>query len=270
MKKPQPDSVYFFVDESGDPVFYDRKGNLIVGQSGCSPILILGFMETQFPKKLRQQILALKKEIVEDPYFQDVPSLRKTAIAFHAKDDLPEIRYRFFKLLAELDFRVQFIVARKIERVFRNSFETSETAFYDHLVSLLFENVMHRHQENVIYFAKRGSRDRQLPLSRAIQKGIQRFEEKWNHPVTTEFRVQAQTPGGEPCLSIIDYACWAVYRAFTRGQMRYYQTIEQKVSLLVDIYDAEKYPNNWYNRKNPFDIKKTTPLKLGPATGRTA
>ncbi len=27
---------YFFVDESGDPTFYDKRGNLIVGEQGCS------------------------------------------------------------------------------------------------------------------------------------------------------------------------------------------------------------------------------------------
>jgi hypothetical protein len=36
--------------------------------------------------------------------------------------------------------------------------------------------------------------------------------------------------------------------------------IENKVSLLVDLYDTEKYPANWYNRSNPFDINKTSPL----------
>jgi hypothetical protein len=185
MKEPQPGRTFFFVDESGDPTFYDRKGNLIVGE---------------------------------------------------------------------------FVVARKIERVFRNSFGARETAFYDHLVSLLFQDVLHRYQRNTIYFAKRGSRDRQLPLSQAIRQGIQRFEQKWNHTVTSKFEVQAQTPSGEPCLSIVDYACWAVYRAFTRGEMRYYRTIEDKVSLLVDLYDTVRYPGNWYNRRNPFDITKITPL----------
>lgn len=80
-------------------------------------------------------------------------------------DDLPEIRYRFFKLLATLDFQAQFVVARKIERVFRSSFLAREHAFYDHLVSHLFQNVLHRYQHNLVYFAKRGSRDRQAPLS---------------------------------------------------------------------------------------------------------
>ncbi len=26
---------YFFVDESGDPTFFDRNGKLIVGKEGC-------------------------------------------------------------------------------------------------------------------------------------------------------------------------------------------------------------------------------------------
>ena len=46
MKKPLSGTNWFFVDESGDPAFYDRKGNLIAGQAGCSPILLLGFVET--------------------------------------------------------------------------------------------------------------------------------------------------------------------------------------------------------------------------------
>lgn len=260
MKDPQPGHNYFFVDESGDPTFYDRQGNLIVGNAGCSSILILGFIETQSPQLLRRSILALQHKIVTDPYFQEFPSLAKTAVAFHAKDDVPEVRYQVFKCLAALEFRAQFIVARKIERVFRNSFSAREDEFYDHLITKLFENILHRYTHNTIYFAKRGSRDRQSPLFRAIQRGQVRFERRWKHTMATTFDIQAQTPGGEPCLSIVDYMNWAVYRAFTRGEMRYYRTVEEKVSLLVDLYDTDRYPKNWYNRRNPFDVTKITPL----------
>lgn len=260
MRTPQSGNSWFFVDESGDPTFYDRHGNLIVGHPGCSPILVLGFVETQNPQAIRRAVLALQQEVVNDSYFQGVPSIAKTAVAFHAKDDTPEVRYRFFKLLASLDFRAQFIVARKIERVFRNSFQAKETLFYDHIVSHLFQNVLHRYQYNHIYFAKRGSRDRQIPLSNAIKQGIHRFEQKWQTSVVTTHTVQAQTPEGEPCLSVVDYMNWAVYRAFTRGEMRYYSAVADKVSLLVDLYDRDNYPNNWYNRRHPFNVKKITPL----------
>ena len=260
MKKPAASANWFFVDESGDPTFYDRTGNLIVGQEGCSPILMLGFVETSDPKLLRRALLSLQQEIVADPYFEGVPSLAKTAIAFHAKDDLPEVRYKVYQLLATLEFKAQFIVARKIEPVFRNSFQAKESAFYDHLVAQLFKNALHRYQENHIYFAKRGSRSRQAPLQQAIQRGLQEFESTWQTKIETNISVQAQVASDEPCLSIIDYMNWAVYRAFTRGEARYYRTVEDKVSLLVDLYDHARYPKSWYNRRNPFDPSKITPL----------
>lgn len=72
--------------------------------------------------------------------------------------------------------------------------------------------------------------------------------------------VTAQTPVGEPCLQIIDYMNWAVYRAFVKREMRYYQFVQDKVSLLVDLYDYATYPKNWYSRDNPFDINKASPL----------
>jgi len=231
-----------------------------VGQPGCSRILILGMVETQDPQPLREAISALQRQVIQDPYFQDFPSIKRTAVAFHAKDDVPEIRYQVFKLLAGLEFEAQFIVARKIERVFRSNFRAQESDFYDHLVAHLFENLLHRYERNFVYFATRGSRERQAPLRGAIQKGIERFEQKWGTPVTTEFAVQAQTPKGEPCLSIVDYMNWAVYRAFTTGEMRYYRVVEEKVSLLVDLYDVGNCPNNWYSKKNPFDTKRITPL----------
>lgn len=260
MKKTQPGINYFFVDESGDPTFYDHKGNYIVGQPGCSPLLLLGFIETQEPAPIRSAMLELQQEITADPYFRDVPSLASTRLAFHAKDDLPEIRYRVFKLLSKLSFKAQFVVARKIEPVFRNSFHADEREFYDHLVSKLFQNTLHRYEENRIYFAKRGSRERQAPLALAISQGLNDFEKRWGTQVVSKFTVQAQTSSGEPCLSVVDYMNWAVYRAFVRHEMRYFQTVESKVSLLVDLYDRAKHPKNWYSRKNPFDVTKITPL----------
>jgi len=94
-------------------------------------------------------------------------------------------------LIASLDFKAQFIVARKVERVFRSNFAAKEDLFYDFLVDRLFERVLHRFSCNHIYFAKRGSRDRQVP---------------------------------------------------------------------IDWYDTANYPYNWYNRRNPFDVKKISPL----------
>jgi len=260
MKEPFEGTNWFFVDESGDPTFYDRNGNLIVGQEGCSPILILGFVETTDPVPMRRALAELHREIAIDDYLKGVPSIAKTNVAFHAKDDVAEVREKVFKLIRTLDFKAQFVVARKIERVFQNAFHGREQKFYEHLVSLLFSNVVHRYSENRIYFAKRGSTTRQAPLASSIQSGIRQFEDKYQTTVNTKWSVSAQMPDGEPSLQIIDYMNWAVYRAFVKAEMRYYRFIEDKVSLLVDVYDTRNYPKNWYNRHNPFEAQKISPL----------
>lgn len=260
MKRPIDGDRWYFVDETGDPVFYDRRGRLIVGEEGCSPILGLGFIETDDPATIRRALASLHAQVAADRYLQEIPSIAKTNRAFHAKDDVPEVRYLVYRRLAELDFKAQLVMARKNERVFRTTFHSDEGEFYDELVSRLFENVLHRHRRNHIYFSRRGSRTRQSKLEQAIRLGVAKFEARWNTKVETEIRVESQTAIGEPCLQLVDYMNWSVYRAFVKREMRYYHYVEEKVSLLVDLYDTAKYPNNWYRRDNPFDINKTSPL----------
>ena len=97
-------------------------------------------------------------------------------------------------------------------------------------------------------------------MKEAIAKGIQKFEEKWSKKVISKIDVQPQTPSGEPCLQVVDYINWAVYRAFVRNEMRFFETIREKVGLLVDLFDAEKYPKNFYDNRDPFDVQKISPL----------
>jgi hypothetical protein len=113
MKKAINSEHWYFVDESGDPTFYDGLGNLIVGQEGCSPILILGFVETADPHSMRIALNDLHAQLAANEYLAAIPSMKKTNIAFHAKDDCPEVRQAVFELLRSLDYKAQFVVARK-------------------------------------------------------------------------------------------------------------------------------------------------------------
>ncbi|MCI0692182.1 DUF3800 domain-containing protein [candidate division KSB1 bacterium] len=260
MESQQQDDHYFFVDESGDPTFYDAKGHLIVGEKGCSPILILGFISTAQPQILRRELSRLQQELATDKYLAAVPSLKKSLRAFHAKDDCPEIRQAVFKLIVNLPFESQFIVARKIEKVFTTSFNRNENKFYDNLASRLFENVLYEHKFNHIYFDQRGSRKRQKLLEAAIHSGLERFEERWDTKIISNIFVQSQIPSAEPCLQITDYMNWALQRVFTIGEMRYFDFVKEKVKLVWDVYDLAKYPNNYYHSGNPLDTKKISPL----------
>jgi hypothetical protein len=104
MRKPKDDDAYFFVDESGDTDFY-KNGQLIVGQPGCLPIFILGFIQTYDPRSIRQALGTLREEIRVEAAnglaFQTIrpKSLQNSLRAFHAKDDHYHIRDRVFSLL---------------------------------------------------------------------------------------------------------------------------------------------------------------------------
>jgi len=261
MTKKSNNINYFFVDESGDPTFYNKEGNCIVGKEGCSKILILGLIRTQTPEIIRRVILNLKDEISNDSYLKAIPSFQRTLKeGFHAKNDTPEIREKFFKLIKTLDFKAELFVARKIENLFIKRHQGKEELFYNDMVIKLFENKLHLAPINHIYFAVRGNKKRQSPLNNAIITAKNTFEKKSNKVIYSNNIIFPQTPTGEPCLQITDYINWSVYRAFINQEERYINFIKEKISLIVDIYDFKKYPKNYYSRKNVFSIEKISPL----------
>lgn len=260
MKKKVEKTTYFFVDESGDPTFYDRDGKLIVGNEGISKILILGFIKTEDPKSIRHALIALQNQLSNDEYLQGIPSLEKSLVAFHAKDDCAEVKQAVYKTIVNLEFSAELIVARKIENIFKKMHHRKEAEFYDDLVAKLFQNKLHMSSLNEVYFAVRGSRLRQKPLKEAIGKAVAGFEKKWKIKINSKINVYPQRPSGEPCLQVIDYINWVIQRAYVKGDMRFFKFIEEKISYLVDIYDTKKYPKNFYSRKNKFDVSKISPL----------
>lgn len=260
MQTKKEKEQYFFVDEAGDATFYDRYGRYIVGKEGCSKILLLGFIKTSNPEPLRKAILQLHEEIKNDQYLKSIPSLKKSSLTFHAKDDSPEVREKVYKLIVGLDFKSEFIVARKIENIFKVKHNGKENLFYDDLTIKLFQNKLHLSERTHIYFAVRGSKTRQVPLEEAILTAKNSFENKHNIKVETSVDIIPQSPYGEPCLQIIDYMNWALQRAIVKGEDRYYKFVESKVKFVCDIYDTDKYPNNFYSRGNPFSINKISPL----------
>jgi hypothetical protein len=250
---------YYFVDESGDSTFFNKYGKCLLGHNGCSPVLILGFIRTDNPQKIRETVAALHKEIETNEYLKDIPSLNKTKTAFHAKDDVPEVREKVFTAIQSLDFKAEFIVARKKIDIFTKRHKRNENVFYNEIVSRLFENKLHT-QNNIICFSKRGNKLKQGHLQGAIQSAILNFEHKTNRKIETSTKIIIQIPTKEPCLQAVDYMNWAVQRAFIKKEMRYFNFLKNKISFICDLYDFEKYPNNFYNKKNEFNPEKISPL----------
>ncbi len=97
---------------------------MIVGSDGCSKLLIQCLIKTGSPDLIRKKIEAVRIEITDDEYLRSIPSVKKSTIAFHAKDDCPEVREKVFKAIKQMDFKAEFVVARK--RLHQKTYEKSK------------------------------------------------------------------------------------------------------------------------------------------------
>lgn len=93
--------------------------------------------------------------------------------------------------------------------------------------------------------------------------GVERFRRKWGSQLQTKVVVDTARPSEQSLLQVVDYTNWALFRAYERGEMRYFDFIREKFDLVWDVFDRERYPGggNFYTRsKNPFGAEKISPL----------
>ena len=215
MSLPNPDAPatppkHYFVDEAGDPVLSDSKGRILVGTEGCSRYFAVGLLDVPDPAGLSAELEKLRADLLADPYFKDVPSMqpaaRKTALYFHAKDDLPEVRREVFKLLQRHPLRFSAMVRDKqtvLDYVRtrnqldpRYRYKTDE--LYDHTVRRLFKERLHKHEGYCIRFAIRGNAHRTAAFRQALEKARDRFAQERGVTITGQLDVKAAYPTGLP------------------------------------------------------------------------
>lgn len=270
-KKTMLKVYHRFLDESGDTTFFGKRKRVIVGEDGVSKCFILGMVK--FKTKLepiREQIIKMQHDIVDDEFYHDIPSIRKKenkgGYFFHAKDDIPEVREKFLRYIKTLNCSFEAVVARKIPDFHMNKHQGKEAWLYADLLSHLLKNKFTKHDKMVLNIASRGKSTKNHNLDLALQKAKERFNN--THPekdlkTKVVFNVLEQT--GEPLLNVADYFCWCIQNVFERGQMRYYNFMQDQISTVIDLYDFESYGKpgwqNYYGKNNPLTAKnKISPL----------
>ncbi len=152
---------------SGDAVLFNDKGNIIIGQPGCSTHFFLGLLSVFHPATLECDLKALHSAMLSDPNLNKkesfLPKNKKTFFGFHAKDDLSEVRdlvfdllvknaskFRFFAVVKDKDEALRYVIQRQAEN---QLFRYDEKSLYDHLVYRLFETRLTKSGEHNVYFA---------------------------------------------------------------------------------------------------------------------
>jgi hypothetical protein len=260
---------HFFVDEAGDLTFF-RKKKIIVGEEGCSNFFMVGAAEIVNPEEVRQKLTQLREDLLADVYFRGVPSMQpeanKTAVFFHAKNDLPEVRREVFKVLLTCNVKVTVAIRRKqamaehFQKEFREKGKKfSDNQIYDDLISRIFKDRLHNADECRITFARLGKSERREALFSALEKAKKKFERKVKAK-TVEFaplEIQSAYPSEVIGLQVIDYYLWVLQRMFEKGEDRFFQMFCSHFKLIMDIDDRRrKNYGEWYSSDNPCDGQK--------------
>lgn len=269
--KQRPVEKHYFVDEAGDTTLFNARGVSIIGQPGVSRTFIVGVADIPDPRAAHTTLETLRASLIADPYFKGVPSMqphaRKTAVCFHAKDDLPEVRREVFKVLPSLGVEVQVAIRRKatlVEEAHALSamgarFQPTEA--YDDLVRRLFRNLLHRADAHHVCFARRGKSDRQDALTTALKRAKESFRRRWKSETDAPFTIRAAVPSSDAGLQVVDYYLWALQRFYERDEDRYFAAIAGQFKLIMDLDDkrAKDY-GRWYSQKDPLTPEKKKPL----------
>lgn len=259
---------HYFIDEGGDSTLFSRHGRVLIGSNGCSRFFMLGLLDVPDPMLLQRSLDNLREELLQDPYFSGVPSMqlekKRTAVAFHAKDDPAEIRWEVFKLLRAMEkLRFFAVVADKREvlaYVRRRNRDGSGYRYhpndlYDSLVKPLLREKMHKSDTYRIYFSKRGKSDRTSALRAALETTRSQFAEKHQIAVNAAtLQVFELSPSQQAGLQAVDYFTWALQRLYERSEERYVKYLGDAIRVVLDIDDKrEAGYGRYYTRKKRID-----------------
>ncbi len=170
------------------------------------------------------------------------PDGKKTAMAFHAKDDLPEVGHQVFQVLRQHDLRFCAVVKDKMEVVAHVKQREQEDAsyrfrpndLYDTLVRDPFRDLHGLADRVEIVFAKRGNKPRTDAFRRAIELADQDFERGFGFTRKGETHIHCCTPKEDTCLQAVDYFLWALQRHYERGESPYLKSLWLQVGEIHD------------------------------------
>lgn len=260
MQETQDIKVNYYFDEAGYTQILGHHGVNLLEKGTASKTFMVGYLECKNPKEFTKALNNLKSELANDEYLSAIPSFHHSLEMFHANKDCAEVREKVFKILKQQDFTYYCIVARKKEDLWRKKFNLSQKQLYKYLVAKLLENKLHLYKEIDLYFSAMGSTVHQASMQEAVNNAITAFNEKWKTENNNNIRIFIQQNSEIPLLQASDYVLWTIQRAFERNDFRYYNFIKEKICLVHDIFDFEKYPKNYYTPENPLEAKKIDPV----------
>ncbi|MBI5300159.1 MAG: DUF3800 domain-containing protein [Deltaproteobacteria bacterium] len=239
---------YIFLDESGKPEIYSRKGVNLVQTGTASKYLVLAAIRTTNHLEIQEAVTAFRLEVLRDRSLSARFSPAYSLNAFHAQTDYPEVKERFYEWIknCSLDFKIAITVAEKLKAY--PQLQRDHGRFYATIAGQLLKRFLHTAESMEVIFSRR---DASLKARERLQLVVDtlRFEYADEHQIDAKASIVYHhnphyTHGG---LQIADYVAHAVFQVFERGNRRWWKIIQDRVGYVQDIFNKKSY-----SRSNPL------------------
>ena len=202
---------YIFLDESGDLGFNPRKKN-----SKYFVVTIL-FAENKNPiEKIVKKVHASLRKKVK----------RLSGGVLHAFKEKPVTRQRLLQLLAKKDCLIMSIYLNKT-KVY-TKLKEEKHVLYNYVTNILLDRIISKKLVNI------KSQINLIAAKRETNKFLnENFKEYLQKQVTgshaLKISVEIKTPTEEKSLQAVDFASWAIFRKYEKGDDSYYDLIKAKI-----------------------------------------
>lgn len=255
--------TYLFIDESGDPAFYAAGNRCIVGSEGFKPLLLIGIVKLKGKKEIRNAILQFMEELKIDPLYNTLPCINNcNGWYLHASYDNKEVQVKFADFLRKLNgFEFYCIIGRKQLEIFHKIHNGNETEFYFDLVTHLIRNRLDREDTYYQVLLSARNKNSQHNLKAAIENALESDNTIREAPLKIQYNCEIVQSKNTPELSIVDYLLWALQRYLIVREKRFFNALQSKYNLIIDLYNSGGIDAKYYNAENMFEIDPVTECK---------
>ncbi|GHU15960.1 hypothetical protein FACS1894163_04430 [Spirochaetia bacterium] len=253
----------FFVDESGDLIFFNKRGKPVnLGEKGTSRFFLIGTARIDEDlNRVAERFNQLRNDLLNNPFCKHIPSMKETKIEFHAKNDCSIVKNEVFKLLQGLNTSVQVVVRRK-ETILEQAIKTykltgtkrtiNEKELYHNMITRLFRNLPD--SENcTIVFSERGKTFSDNSLETALGKARNRGTSGQAAQTVIKKMPSRENIG----LQIVDYFLWTVLQMYEHDNSDYFSLLKDKYKLIMDVDDLRTDELGvHYGEKNEISLDK--------------
>lgn len=226
---------YYFIDESG-------------GILNDSPLFILGCIRTDTPQLISNSIKSLLSGFEDEIYYSPMINRIKEQ-GFHAVDNHPDVRARFFALLPILNFRSFFSIINKDLPPFKELIQNkSETDVYllalDKLLKGRFNNTV---DKNIFIFEELQFKEK------SQQKILDDYFSLYKNNGSIEYKIVGKE---EINLSIADYMNYIFYSLLPIENLKKAQRMVDNFELIkpkiafINVLNTDSF----FYRRKPYSL----------------